>query len=136
MPLRRRWSRLTPERKERLEFERLVREAVISLPIEFRSQMQNVDIVVEDEPSPETIAEAGLPPGHTLYGYYQGVPRHHRGSWYTLTLPDKITIFRNPITMDCRTRREVRRLVRSTVIHEIAHHFGIGDDALKRLGLG
>ena len=134
MRFRRRWVRLTPEGMARREFERLVAGAVAALPPAIRDQIENVDVVVEDEPSAEMLAEARLPPGETLYGYYQGIPRQQRGTSYTMALPDKITIFRHPIVADCRTRGQIRRLVRSTVIHELAHHFGISDEELKRLG--
>lgn len=134
MRFRRRWVRLTPEGLARREFERLVAEAIRALPPDIGGRLENVDIVVEDEPSAEIRAEAQLSPGETLYGYYQGIPRQERGTSYTMALPDKISIFRRPIAADCRTRGQMRRLVRSTVIHEIAHHFGINDEELKRLG--
>jgi predicted Zn-dependent protease with MMP-like domain len=134
MRLRRRWVRLTPERLARREFERLVMDAIAALPRDIKRYIENVDIVVEEEPSAETLAEAGLPPGETLYGYYQGVPHQQRGTSYTMALPDKITIYRRPIVDSCRNRGQMRWLVRSTVIHELAHHFGIDDEELKRLG--
>ncbi len=134
MRFRRRYVRLTPDQLARREFERLVAEAVVALPGPIRRRLDNVDVVVEDEPSPEILAEAGVPPGETLYGYYQGVPQQARGYSYSMTLPDKITIFRRPIIAASRGPGQMRWLVRSTVIHELAHHFGLDDEDLKRLG--
>jgi predicted Zn-dependent protease with MMP-like domain len=95
--------------------------ALESLPPELRTQMSNVEIVVEDEP----------PPGQPLLGLYQGVPLTQRTSGYAGALPDKITIYRGPLERlygsDAdRLRQEVRRVV----LHEIAHHFGISDERL------
>jgi predicted Zn-dependent protease with MMP-like domain len=126
---------VTPDQLARRDFERLVASAVATLPSEIGARLENVDIVVEDEPSAETLAEAGIPPGATLYGYYQGIPQVQRGSWYSMALPDKITIFRRPIEAASSGRGQMQQMVRTTVIHEIAHHFGIGDAELRRLGL-
>jgi predicted Zn-dependent protease with MMP-like domain len=76
----------------------------------------------------------GLPPDTTLLGLYEGVPQTRRTTHYGLVLPDKITLFRRPILAVCRTPEEVRERVRSVVIHELAHHFGIDDDRLRDLG--
>jgi predicted Zn-dependent protease with MMP-like domain len=105
-------------------FEEYADEALESLPAELRTQMSNVEIVVEDEP----------PPGQRLLGLYQGVPLTRRGSGYTGALPDKITIYRGPLARlyghdPERLRREVRRVV----LHEIAHHFGISDERLVEI---
>lgn len=112
-------------------FEQLVVEAVDSLPAELARAMQNVDIVVEDEPPREFVAE--LPPGHELLGHYHGVPLTGR-SRYDGVLPDKISIYKGPITRVARTPASIREQVRKTVIHEIAHHFGIDDPRLDELG--
>jgi predicted Zn-dependent protease with MMP-like domain len=95
--------------------------------------MQNVEIVVEDEPPREFVA--GLPRGHTLLGFYHGVPLTGRGA-YDRALPDKISIYRGPITRLSRTREGIRRQVRKTVLHEIGHHFGIDEERLHELGWG
>jgi predicted Zn-dependent protease with MMP-like domain len=107
------------------EFEQLVGEAIDSLPQEFLQAMTNVAITVEEE------AE-----GRDLFGLYVGVPltKRYYGSWYAN--PDQIFIYRRTICEHCRTKEEVRALVRTTVIHEIGHHFGIGDARLKELGWG
>ncbi|MFI6514940.1 metallopeptidase family protein [Spirillospora sp. NPDC050679] len=104
-------------------FEELVGEALDTVPPELTAHMRNVVIVVEDE-APE--------PG--LLGLYQGVPLTERGDWYAGVLPDHISIYRNEILQICRTAEEVVEEVRITVVHEIAHHFGIDDERLHRLG--
>jgi predicted Zn-dependent protease with MMP-like domain len=107
-----------------LEFERLVAEALDSLPEQLRGRLSNVELVIEDE----------APPGRNLLGLYQGVPLTRRGSNYTGTLPDKITIYRGPLERFAgpdpdRLRAEVRRVV----LHEVAHHFGISDARLVEI---
>jgi predicted Zn-dependent protease with MMP-like domain len=112
-------------------FEQLVAEAIDSLPEELGEAMDNVEIVVEDEPPAEFLS--GVGPHHTLLGLYHGVPLTSRGS-YDGVLPDKISIYEGPITRLARTPDAIREQVRRTVIHEIAHHFGIDDDRLTELG--
>lgn len=111
-------------------FEELVADALDSLPGEIIDMMSNVDVVIEDEPTPEKIGR--LARGGTLLGLYEGVPLTQRGQ-YAGVLPDKITIFRGPITRMARTPDRIRDQVRRTVIHEIAHHFGIDDRRLHEL---
>jgi predicted Zn-dependent protease with MMP-like domain len=113
-------------------FEDLVAEAIDSLPPELAVRMENVEIVVEDEPPLDMVAR--LAPGSTLLGLYHGVPLTQRGINYDRMLPDKISIYRGPITRMARTADRIREQVRRTVIHEIAHHFGIDDDRLHELG--
>lgn len=115
------------------EFERLVAEALKELPEEFQKRLDNVDLVVAANPTREQVKRAGIGPHQTLFGLYQGVPLTRRDRGYHLVLPDKITIFQRPIEAVCRTNEEIRNLVRKTVTHEIAHHFGIGDERLREL---
>jgi predicted Zn-dependent protease with MMP-like domain len=115
-------------------FARLVAEALDSLPPEIAAQMENVEVVVEPYPTRAQLAAGGVPRGHTLFGLYEGVPRTGRTRGYGMVLPDKITIFQRPIEAHCRTEEEIRAQVRRTVVHEIAHHFGIDDEALRRMG--
>ncbi len=115
-------------------FERLVSEALDTLPPEIAEQMENVEVVVELSPTRRQLAAGHAPPGHSLFGLYEGVPRTARTSHYGLVLPDKITIFQGPIEARCHGEEEIREQVRRTVIHEIAHHFGMGDEALRRMG--
>ncbi len=112
-------------------FEDLVADAIDSLPLELATRMDNVEVVVEDEPPWEMVRQ--LAPGGTLLGLYHGVPLTQRG-YYDRMLPDKISIYRGPITRLARTPDRIREQVRRTVIHEIAHHFGIDDDRLHELG--
>ncbi|HET8568311.1 MAG TPA: metallopeptidase family protein [Candidatus Limnocylindria bacterium] len=115
----------------RARFARLVRHALDGLPPEFQRRMRNVEIVVLDEPEPDQREEDG----GELLGLYEGTPLTERGleePW----IPDRICIFRRPIERMTASPREQERIVRDTVVHEIAHHFGIGDDRLHELGLG
>lgn len=113
------------------EFESFVADALDSLPEEFARRMENVEVTVEDEP-PASILRT-MPPGRTLLGLYQGIPLTQRGN-YDRALPDRISIYRGPITRYGRTPAGIKEQVRRTVIHEIAHHFGIDDDRLHELG--
>lgn len=120
---------------ERDEFETLVAEALDGLPDEFARHLENVQVVVEDEPSPELLSDMGLNPRRdTLFGLYQGVPVDHRGFNFGNVLPDKITIYYRPLVRAFRTPDRVRREVRRTVIHEVGHHFGFDDRDLHREG--
>ena len=109
----------------REEFEDLVAEALDEIPDELARLVDNVVFVVEDD----------VPQGEEpLLGLYEGVPLTERGSWYAGVLPDRITIYRNPILEICDTEDDVLDEVHITVVHEIAHHFGIDDDRLHELG--
>lgn len=105
-------------------FEQLVSDALDELPDDIRDLMSNVAVTVEDEP----------PDGQPLLGLYQGVPWGRRGAYYSGALPDKITIYRGPIErMTGGNPEALRKQVRRTVFHEIAHHFGISDDRLVEI---
>jgi predicted Zn-dependent protease with MMP-like domain len=104
-------------------FEELVSDALDGIPPQLRSEMENVAIVVDDE----------SPPGN-LYGLYVGVPLTERGNHYSSAAPDRITIFMATILAASHSREEVVDRVRTTVVHEVAHHFGIGDRRLEELG--
>ena len=117
-----------------VEFEALVVDVLDGLPAQILDMLDNVDVVIETWPSRAQLDEAELEPGGTLLGLYEGVPLTARDGGYFLVPPDKITIFKGPIERMCRTRDEVATQVRVTVIHEIAHHFGIGEQRLDELG--
>jgi|SRR5690606_33207400 len=119
---------------DRAEFENLVIEALESLPEEIAGWLDNIDIVIEWSPSREQIRNLGLRPSETLFGLYEGVPLTARTTSYGQVLPDRITIFQKSILDHCRTPQQIRAQVRRTVIHEIAHHFGISDGRLRELG--
>lgn len=120
----------------RQNFARLVRGAIRSLPSPFQANLANVDVVVERRPSAGQMRRAKVPAGHTLLGLYEGLPQTRRGAWYNFALPDRITIFQEPIEATCETEEELTAAVRRTVVHEIAHHFGIDDARLTELGMG
>jgi predicted Zn-dependent protease with MMP-like domain len=108
-------------------FERAVAEALETLPEMFREEMSNVVVRVEDEPSEETLREANVPPGHSLLGLYHGVPLTKQG--IAGAGPEVVSIYRGPIERYCNGDPErIRNQVQSTVLHEIAHHFGIDHD--------
>jgi len=119
-----------PIRVNRREFQELVREALTDLPDEFAAAMKNVDVVVEEEPSAEDLESLGLDPEEDdLFGLYQGVPLPERGA-DSPVLPDRISIYRLPILWACETRAEAVAEVRTTVIHELGHYFGLEDSEL------
>lgn len=121
---------------DRARFERLVAEAVDKLPDEFHEKLANIDVVVERQPTFRQLAEAGLKPGETLLGLYEGIPQTERGRHYGLVVPDKITIFQRTIEAQCSSDVEIRSQIRGTVLHEIAHHFGIDDRRLRQINNG
>jgi len=119
--------------KER--FENLVAQAIEELPEEFGEKLQNIDVVIEDYPSRAQLRRAHLGQGLMLLGLYEGVPLTRRGSSYGMVPPDKITIFKNNIEIQCpgSNEKDIRDEVKRTVHHEIAHHFGIGDARLRQI---
>jgi predicted Zn-dependent protease with MMP-like domain len=121
---------------DREKFKRLVAEAIGSLPSQFLAKLENIDVVVEDWPTQMQLAKAGVRRGETLLGLYEGVPLTKRGTHYGLVPPDKITIFQKPIEAKCRYDAEITAEIQRVVRHEIAHHFGIGDDRLEQLKRG
>jgi predicted Zn-dependent protease with MMP-like domain len=118
---------------DRERFERLVAQAIDGLPAEFRNRLDNVDVVVADQPASAQLAELGLKRGETLLGLYEGVPLTDRGRNYGMVVPDKITIFQKPIEAECRYDARIVTEIRKVVRHEIAHHFGISDARLEQL---
>ena len=118
---------------KRRDFERLVDQALDSLPDEFSSLLDNVAIFIADRPSRELLRQMELPPGETVFGLYEGVPLTERTHDYGLVTPDRITIFQRPIEEACATETEAVEQIRRTVLHEIAHFFGIDDDRLDEI---
>jgi len=121
---------------DREKFEWLVARAVDSLPEEFSSKLENIDVVVEDWPTLGQMTRVGLKDDETLLGLYEGVPLTRRSSHYGLVPPDKITIFRKPIEAQCRYVAQITAEIQRVVRHEIAHHFGIGDARLEQIERG
>ena len=107
-----------------MSFDEHVRAALDELPPHLAEALVNVAVVVEDE----------HPEDPDLFGLYEGIPLTERSSWDGGTLPDRITIYRRPILARCRTEADVVDQVRITVVHEVAHHFGISDARLHELG--
>jgi predicted Zn-dependent protease with MMP-like domain len=111
----------------------MIAEAIEALPPVLRERLDNLAIVVEDFASPRDYAQAGVR-GGTLLGVYRGVPLTRRGAGYGMVLPDRIVIFQLPLQRLARDEAHLSELVRHTVHHEIAHHFGISDSRLRELG--
>ncbi len=117
-------------RVSREEFEELVARALDDLPEDFAELLQNVAVVVEEEPTAEDLESVGLDPEEDdLFGLYLGVPLTERDTFYG-SLPDRVAIYRGPILRACTSRREVIREVRDTVVHELGHHFGLLDEEM------
>jgi len=115
----------------RQEFEKVVARALDGLPPEIAERLENVAVVVEEELSDEEIEEVGLDPEtDTLFGLYQGLALTERGASASGLLPDRIVIYRRPLLDECSDRVELIREIQDTVIHEIGHFFGLGEDDL------
>jgi predicted Zn-dependent protease with MMP-like domain len=119
---------------ETVKFEQLVVEAIENLPKQIKDGLENIVIVVTDEPTPEQRQLRDVGRGETLLGLYEGIPLTQRTSGYTGVVPDKITIFQKPIEAICRNNTQIIEEVQRVVRHEIAHHFGIDDDRLEEMG--
>ena len=103
-----------------------------AIPEKFLRKLDNVVIVVDDEPTPAQARKLNIHPGWVLFGLYEGVPQAARGNHYTSVVPDKITIFQKPIEAAAGSVEEIKEIVKNTVWHEIAHHFGMNEDAVRR----
>jgi len=114
------------------DFESLVAEALDTLPVALAERMSNVEVTIEEMPG----AEAGEFRGdaNNLLGLYHGIPLTDRTEAYSGVLPDRITLYKKNLERRASTKEELREAVRHTVIHEVAHHFGIDDDRLEELG--
>jgi len=122
---------MEPER-----FEELTQEAFDALPDRFREHLENVRIVIEDLPSEEAKSRVGYRDGSLLLGLYEGIPLTHRTTAYGTapTMPDTITLFRRNIERIARTEERVREEIRKTLIHEIAHYYGMDEDEVRAAG--
>lgn len=121
---------------KRAEFKRLVREAIADIPEQFLRALENIAITVEDAPRPHIARQLGIKKHDILLGLYQGVPLTNRDTAYGNVLPDKITLYQKQIEELYTGPEEIKKAVRETVIHEIAHYFGIGEKRLRDLGIG
>lgn len=120
----------------REDFEKLVKEALNDVPPIFAEKLENVEIVIEDDPTEEQKQQLHLSQHTTLFGLYTGIPKTQRGGGYTFVLPDKITIFKNSIEKFFQTPDDIKQQVRKTVLHEIGHHFGMSEEDLSKTKVG
>ncbi len=120
---------------ERDKFKRAVERILNDLPARFKDKLDNVLIEVRDRPTREEMRSLELRGGTILLGLYQGVPLTERGHDFGGTMPDRITIFQKPIEAHCRTDEDVEHELRTTLIHELGHYFGMSDEDLEKLGL-
>ena len=137
MPKRRRGSRiarLRPAPARHRRFEDLVAEALAGIPMPFAAALDEVAIVIDDEPAPEQLRQGETEGDDTLYGLYEGVARTEYGADW-IDVPNRITLFRLPLEADFPDPDDLADEVRITVIHELAHHLGIDDDRLHDLGV-
>ncbi len=122
------------ERMTRTEFEESVEQVLADLPEAYARRLDNVEVLIEDAPSAATLREMGLDPRRdTLFGLYDGVPLGERSIEDTW-LPDRITLFYKPLVRSFRSPRRIREEIRKTVLHEIAHFFGMDDEEIEDLG--
>ncbi|MGB3398839.1 MAG: metallopeptidase family protein [Candidatus Deferrimicrobiaceae bacterium] len=115
-------------------FDNVLRQALDDLPGMFRESLRNVAIVVEDRPPDWLLDELDLPPGETIYGFYHGIPLPERSVLDSGNLPDRISVYRGPLMEDFRHPGELARQIRTTLLHEIGHYFGMDEEDLARLG--
>jgi predicted Zn-dependent protease with MMP-like domain len=115
----------------RREFEKLAQAGIAAIPARFRAKLNNVAIVIENRPSKQQLQHLGVDKDHTLLGLYEGVPQTARWN-YGEVPPDKITLFQKPIEEAAQDTQEIPEIVKETVWHEIAHHFGMEEDEIRR----
>ena len=116
----------------RKEFEKIIKEGIRAIPEKFLRKLENVAIIIEDEPTLAQKKKLNLHPNWTLFGLYEGVPQLERGANYSAVLPDKITIFQDPIEALARDEEDIKEMVKNTVWHEIAHHFGMDEARVRQ----
>ena len=121
---------------ERARFISLVHAALRDVPQPFKPHLTKIDIVVKRRPRREDLVQAELAPDESMYGFYRGVPLTERDGGYNLVAPDVIDIYQEPMEEDFPDEAELIAEIRTTVLHELAHFFGIDDDRLEELGLG
>ena len=115
---------------EQKKFEEIVNEGIKDIPESFLKKMENVDIIIEEEPTTEQLEKLRIRKGSSLFGLYEGVPQTKRLN-YGQVLPDKITIFKGPIERIAHSEEKIKKAVKDTVWHEIAHHFGLDEKRIR-----
>jgi predicted Zn-dependent protease with MMP-like domain len=115
----------------RERFTALVENALRDIPRRFRDAVQNVAVIVEDEPSAELLDEMDMAENDVLFGLYQGIPLPERGASYGNALPDRISIYQNPIEEACEDEEDIRACVAETLIHEFGHYFGMTEEEIE-----
>lgn len=123
-------------RISRREFELAVERAIETIPEIFRAQLTNITIAVAERPSRELLRQMGIPPGETLFGVFTGVALPERSISEPPLYPDEILIFREPLMAACRDLAKLEAEIAITVVHEVAHYLGIGEERLEELGYG
>ncbi len=118
---------------ERKKFERLVADALGTIPRRFRDAMMNLAIVVEDEPSRELLREMDIEPPDTLLGLYQGIPLTDRRWDYGNTLPDRILLFQGPLERESDDEDDLVVAIGETLIHEVGHYFGLSEEEIEEI---
>jgi len=117
----------------RARFERLVADALETMPQSFRQAVRNVVVIVEDAPAPELLDDVGIDPPDTLFGLYKGVPLPERDWTHANALPDRITLFQKPIEAASQNDNEVVVAIGETVIHEFGHYFGLSEEEIEEI---
>lgn len=120
----------------REEFESITQEIFDSLPEQFQRNMENVRIVIEDVPTKETLKRTGFRSPSDLLGLYEGIPLNRRGTWYGMypVFPDKISLYKDNIERGAQSVNELRERIRDTLIHEIAHYYGMNEEEVRAAG--
>lgn len=125
-------KRQMAQKLDKVEFEKMVTAGIAAIPQRFLRKLNNVVVVIEDEPTAVQKEKLHLNKKWTLFGLYEGVPQTVRGAHYGSVLPDKITIFRKPIIQASHDAQIIQAIVKNTVWHEIAHHFGMNEDEVRQ----
>lgn len=115
------------------EFNDLIAESLDELPEKYTSKLKNVLITYQDDPSEDQRRKLNLRCNQSLFGLYEGIPLTKRGSGYNLVLPDKITVFKNPMLNFVANKSDLKAHVKHTLWHEIAHYFGLGHDRIHTI---
>ena len=113
------------------DFDEMVERAYRRIPARFRRRLENVAIVVEDEPAAGQLAAARVPPGGTLLGLYEGRPMIYRSVFEGFSMPDRITIFQKPHERMAHSPEQLERMVEQTLWHEVAHYFGMNERQVR-----